>query len=95
MTARHACDPLTAEEITVAAKAVRDRAGLDASAWFETVALDEGDKARLLAGDPATRQAYVCCYEPSSNRTFTGLVNLATRTLNDWRHVPGAGPNRA
>jgi len=89
MTQRHACDPLTAEEIAVAAKAVRDQAGLDAGAWFETIALDESDKARLLAGDPAARHAYVCCYEPSSNRTFNGLVDLARSQLKAWRHVPG------
>ncbi len=89
MTARHACDPLTAEEIAVAAKAVRNQAGLDASGWFETIALDESDKSRLLAGDPSTRHAYVCCYEPSSHRTFTGLVDLGRGTLKDWRHVPG------
>jgi primary-amine oxidase len=89
MTARHACDPLTAEEIAMAAKAVRKQAGLDAGAWFETIALDESDKARLLAGDPATRHSYVCCYEPSSNRTFNGLVDLARGKLKDWRHVPG------
>ncbi len=89
MTVRHACDPLTAEEITVATQAVKDRAGLDPGAWFETIALDESDKARLLSGDPATRQAYVCCYEPASNRTFAGLVDLVEGTLKDWRHIPG------
>jgi primary-amine oxidase len=86
--ARHACDPLTSEEIAVAAAAVRAEGGLDHSAWFETIALDEEDKDRLIAGDPATRRAYVCCYEPESNRTFAGVVDLARRKLIRWHHVP-------
>ena len=85
---RHACDPLTAEEIIVAATAVRAGGGLDQGAWFETIALDEEDKDRLLAGEAGTRRAYVCCYEPSSNRTFAGLVDLAKGRLIRWDHVP-------
>jgi primary-amine oxidase len=89
MTSRHSCDPLSADEIAFAAKAVRHQSGLDESAWFETIALNESDKARLLSGDPSMRQAYVCCYERNSNRTFSGRVDLASGELRDWRHREG------
>ncbi len=110
----HALDPLTEQEITAAVQAVKQSAGLDESAWFETVSLAEPDKAELAAydrsssdyrsGNPGNgnrgnsdeseasieRRAYVCCYEPSSNRTYQGFVNVRTAELQSWNHVPGA-----
>lgn len=76
--------PLDDSEIRQAVAAVRRDGGLDASAWFETVSLDESGRL------PRHRSAYVCCYEPSSNRTFAGCVRLDTDNLHDWRHVEGA-----
>jgi primary-amine oxidase len=90
--ASHPCDPLNGEEIAAASAIVRRDAGLDASAWFETIALAEPDKAEVRAFQPGTgfsRKAFVCCYEPSSNRTFDGLVDLRTDKLLRWRHVEG------
>src|ERR1700751_119568 len=89
----HPLDPLDAAEIERAAGIVRAQAGLDESAWFETITLDEPDKAYVRgfrAGDVARRKAFVCCYEPSSNRTFDGVVDLASGRLLRWTHVPGA-----
>ncbi|MBI1385192.1 MAG: primary-amine oxidase [Rhizobiales bacterium] len=94
----HALDPLSAEEIAIAAEVVRGEGGLDASAWFETITLDDmTPQARAFPaadGDTGTargaRFAYVCCYEPSSNRTLTGQVDLAARRLVRFEHVPGA-----
>jgi len=76
--------PLDDSEIRQAVAAVRRDGGLDASAWFETVSLDESGRL------PRHRSAYVCCYEPSGNRTFAGSVRLDTDSLHDWRHVEGA-----
>ena len=89
----HPCDPLTAGEIAAAAAIVRRDGGLDATAWFETIALAEPDKAAVRgfkAGDAIARKAFVCCYEPSSNRTFDGVVDLASGRLERWDVVPGA-----
>ena len=52
---------------------MRRDAGLDDSAWFETISLDESERY------PDERGAYVCCYEPSSNRTLTGIVFIRQR----------------
>ena len=95
---RHPLDPLTADEIRMAVSVVREQSGLDGSGWFETVSLDEPLKAEL-AEAPCQRRAYVCCYEPSSNRTFRGKVDLGKVELGEvdlgggallaWDHVPG------
>ena len=93
MVLTHPLDPLDDVEIRAAVAAVRTHGGLDATAWFETIALDEPDKSQLRAftpGDPSARRAFVACYEPSSNRTFDGAVDLASGKLLNWRHVPGA-----
>lgn len=89
----HPLDPLTEDEITTATSVIDQQTNLDDTAWVETITLDEPEKAELKAyhnGTPIERRAYVCCYEPSSNRTWRGIVNIASRTLSQWEHVPGA-----
>ncbi|MCP4766272.1 MAG: primary-amine oxidase [Gammaproteobacteria bacterium] len=75
--------PLNKAEINLAVRIVRRDAGLDPSAWFETISLDESGRF------PQHRGAYVCCYEPSSNRTLSGLVQFDSDTLHEWRHIEG------
>ena len=70
--------PLSAEEITHAVNVVKAKAGLDKSAWFETISLDESGQF------PDRRAAYVCCYEPSSNTTYYGQVDLTSDELHGW-----------
>ena len=80
---------LSEAEISLAVSVVKQHSGLDSSAWFETIALDES-QGRVQPGQPhQPRCAYVCCYEPSSNRTFTGRVDLAQQHLVEWKHRPG------
>jgi len=80
----HPLDPLDEQEITKAVKIVNDQADLDDSAWFETITLEEPDKdglRSLESEQKITRRAYVCCYEPSSNRTFRGIANIDSENL--------------
>src|SRR5215813_151545 len=75
----HPLDPLNAAEIERAVALVRAAAGLDPSAWFETITLEEPNKAYVRGfrpGDLPQRRAFVCCYEPTTNRTFEGVVDL-------------------
>ena len=76
--------PLNESEIRQAVGVVKRDAGLDDSAWFETISLDESGRF------PGQRSVYVCCYEPASNRTLAGLILLETDTLHEWHHVEGA-----
>ena len=76
--------PLTQSEIKLAVAVIKRDAGLDAGAWFETIAPDESQGRQ-----PASRCAYVCCYEPCSNRTFAGIVDLEQKVLDSWDHLEG------
>jgi len=89
----HPLDPLNEKEITKAAEIINDHANLDDSAWFETITLEEPNKDQLNNFEPRRiieRRAYVCCYEPVSNRTFSGIANIESGTLESWNHIPGA-----
>lgn len=89
----HPLDPLSANEISKAVSIIRRDAGLDSTAWFETITLEE---PRLSFFDPNSdtqvvpRRAYVCCYEPASNRTLNGIVNLNSDEIESWQHIEGA-----
>jgi len=89
----HPLDPLNEQEISRATRIINRDANLDASAWFETITLEEPSKVDLNnfeVGHKIERRAYVCCYEPSSNRTFRGIVQIESGKLESWNHVPGA-----
>ncbi len=75
--------PLNDTEIQQAVTVIRRDAGLDSAAWFETISLDESQSY------PGERGAYVCCYEPVSNRTFSGVVLFDGDCLKDWKHIEG------
>jgi len=80
----HSKAPLNDAEIQQAVCVVWRDAGLDGSAWFETISLDESQRFDDQRG------AYVCCYEPASNRTMSGVVLFDSDSLHDWRVVEGA-----
>ena len=86
----HPLDPLNEKEIAKAAAIINDQANLDDSAWFETITLEEPDKDALNSFKPGQiiqRRAYVCCYEPANNRTFSGIANIASGSLESWHHA--------
>ena len=83
---KHANAPLNQTEITNAVIITRNEGGLDETTWFETISLDESGRY------PAQRSAYVCCYEASSNRTFTGIVLFEQESLQNWQHVEAVQP---
>jgi primary-amine oxidase len=85
----HPLDPLGPNEITRAVEIIRKEGGLSDSAWFETIALHEPDKAALRSG-PVPRLAFVCCYDPPSGATWDGIADLEQGRLHDWRHVKAA-----
>ncbi|MFT5114129.1 MAG: primary-amine oxidase [Parasphingorhabdus sp.] len=77
----HQRDPLNDHEIHLTVQIIKSKSGLEVSAWFETISVDESDQY------PEQRSAYVCCYEPSTNRTFNGIVLLDEGILKDWRVI--------
>ena len=85
----HPLDPLSAEEIEAVSAAVRSNAGLDESAFFETITLQEPSQHDLVAENVPPRLAFVACYEPSSNKTYDGVIDVEQGTLVRWDHRPG------
>ena len=91
----HPFDPLTSREVEFAASVISEAAGLDRSAWFETIALKEPDRRVKSKGKGRNgkagngRKAFVCCYEPKTNKTYEGTVDLATGKLESWAPVAG------
>ena len=81
----HPLDPLGAEEIEKAAAVVR--AQLGPLARFETIALEEPQKSELKSGGAIPRRAFVCCYDPETNLTSEGIVNLDDARLEIWRGI--------
>jgi primary-amine oxidase len=69
---------LSKTEIELAAEVTRAQGGLSARAWFETISLDESGRLNHC------RAAYVCCYDPEVNQTWSGVVALDDRKLHDW-----------
>lgn len=89
INSNHPLDPLSAEEIAQAAELVRAHGGLDADLRFETIMLDEPEKAQISGDSKPTRRAFVAAYEPGSNRTFDGIADLSAGKLVGWEHRPG------
>lgn len=90
---QHPLDPLSANEIAKAVKVVKEKSALDETGWFETITLEEPRlpiEQAISPSDPVDRRAFVCCYEPSSNRTLKGIVNLDHDSIEEWEHVEGA-----
>ncbi len=92
LPSRHPLDPLSAAEMEAAVAIVKGAAKLPPTSWFETIQLDEHDKATLkfsADGKPPARRAYVCTYDRATNETSRGVVDLTTGTLLSWAVVPG------
>jgi len=90
--AAHPYDPLTAEEIERAVRAVRAGHPDLASLRFPTVRLAPPDKETVRRGDPPRRAAFLVVYDRAADATFEAEVDLAAETVTSWRHVPGAQP---
>ena len=69
---------------------MRKRGGLSSEAWFETIALHEPEKAELAQKMHPRAAPLSAATIPESGQTWDGVANLATGTLEDWRHVAGA-----
>ncbi len=91
-TAPHPLTPLTADEITEAAKLIKDSKQLPASARFSQIALDEPAKGLVLRDAATQRRALAVIYDYASNRTWEAVANLTTQKMDGLREIPGAQP---
>ena len=86
----HALAPLSAAEITAAARIIRLR--VRESARFITMALDEPPKEMVLHRVAVARRAFAVLYDAEANRTWEAVANLATGRVDSLREVRGAQP---
>ena len=96
MSFAHPLDPLSKDEITLAAKVLRDAGKATAASRFQTIVLNEPPKEEVLGfkpGEAFRREAFVIVYEREANRTFDGVVDLKTKAIKTWREVPGVQPS--
>jgi primary-amine oxidase len=89
----HPLDPLTADEIRRAARAIRDQKGAGDSWRFASIELAEPAKqdlgARLADGG---RSATVICWNTADGHAYKAVVSLADAGVTHWEHLPGRQP---
>jgi len=93
--ALHPLDPLTADEITIAADALRAYAAFPKDALFSTIVLHEPPKQEVLAFKPGAafrRDAFAIVMDRTNNRVFEAIVDLKATQIASWKEVPGVQP---
>ncbi|MDZ8106407.1 MAG: primary-amine oxidase [Nostoc sp. DedQUE12a] len=91
----HPLSALTEAEIIAAVSVVKKEKTLSEMAVFPLIALQEPDKDEVLNFTPGKvfqRQAFLVIYERSQNKTFEGVVDLTSKTLNSWKEIPSVQP---
>ena len=91
----HPLDPLSPQEIQRAAAVLRAAHDLGTGMMFETISLEEPDKARLAAfvpGAPFPRIAFLCVFDRNDGRVFEARVDLRTEQILSWTSRPGVRP---
>jgi len=84
--------PLSADEIRLAAQILRGSGRMPTSALFSYLSLQEPPKEAVLHRQTTPREAFAAIYDYRTNRTFEGVVNIASRRVVSWKEIPGAEP---
>ena len=91
----HPLDPLTAAEIVEAASILKAQRQLGDRVRFETIVLQEPDKAAVgnfRPGDAIERNALLVILDNAAAATYEAVVSLNERSVTSWQHVPGVQP---
>jgi primary-amine oxidase len=79
----HPLDPLTADEIRVAAAVLRRDRGVTDRWRFATIALNEPPKDALRGAATPAREAEILCWNPDGGDAYKAVVSL-TDTVSFW-----------
>ncbi|MEH1894418.1 MAG: primary-amine oxidase [Nostoc sp.] len=91
----HPLTSLTEVEISTAVSIIQREKTLSEMAAFPLIALQEPDKEEVLKFTPGKafgRKAFLVIYERSLNKTYEGIVDLKSKTLNSWKEIPSVQP---
>ena len=92
----HPLDPLTADEISLAAAILRRDQGVGERWRFASIELREPSKATVrdfAAGDAIRREAVVICWNRDDGQVYKALVALGEDRVASWEHQPDGQPN--
>lgn len=87
-------DPLTAAEILIAVRTLREHGHTDYDVLFPLITLNEPPKATVLKwkpGIPIRREAFLIAKK--ERQTFEAVVNLGNRKVVSWKQIEGVQPN--
>ena len=91
----HPLEPLSADEVAMAAAILKRDQSLEASARFVTITLSEPPKAEVVAFEPRhriDRQAKIVIWERARRCTYEGVVSITDNRTVSWIEVPGVQP---
>ena len=92
-TPAHPLEPLSADEVRLAASILRDSGKVTPTTRFISVSLKEPPKAAVHAGTgPSARSAFAVLFDNGTNSCFEAAVSLSEKKLLSWKHVPGVQP---
>ena len=92
----HPLEPLTADEVQLAVRLLKEAGKVTPTTRFVSVALREPPKASVYAFDgthPSTREAFAVLFDNATNACYEAVVSLAKRELIAWKHIPGVQPS--
>jgi primary-amine oxidase len=92
----HPLAPLSADEIALAVKILRDHDRLGQRVRISSVALEEPAKGVVRGfrvGDPVERAARITCYDRETRRVSVAVVSVSGGTVDSWVDVPGSQPS--
>lgn len=91
----HPLDPLTEAEVQQTVTILREAGKLTAGSRFPVLQLAEPPKAVVRAyqpGQPLIRRASAVILDREQDKVFETTVDLNTREVTNWRHLPGIHP---
>jgi len=90
----HPLDPLTADEISLVAAALRQQQGVRDGWRFASIELAEPEKRELAAGPGGiARIAHAVCWNTADGQAYRSTVTLPAGLVTHWQHLPGVQPN--
>ena len=84
----HPLDPLTAQEITLAADTLKAQAAFPKDALFSTIALHEPPKQEVLDFKPGSafrREAFAIVMDRANNKVFEAVIDLKAGRVSSWK----------
>jgi primary-amine oxidase len=90
--ARHALDPLTADEIRLAVAIVRRQRGVSDRWRFAWIDLKEPSKQALSAGGELPREAEVVCWNREEGTAYKATISLSEDRVLSWEARPREHP---